>query len=71
MAFTWRPNRGVTFNKWKACDRCGFDWPERALRRQKGDLVCPECWDDPSHEDHKAETELKEHEETLRPWDPD
>ncbi len=51
----WRPNNKITFSKWQDCERCGLPWPLKALRRQRGLLVCPECWDNPSHEDHMKE----------------
>jgi len=70
----WRPNRKVSFNRWKDCPRCGLPWPEKALRREPvtGLLVCPECSDEPSHADNVARGELKE--STGRqssPWNPD
>lgn len=71
MLYSWRPNRGVTFNKWKPCGVCGFEWPEKALKPQRGVLACPECIDEPSHEDYVRESELKEHEKTIHPWEAD
>jgi len=68
----WRPNNKVTFNRWEDCDRCGFSWPVRELKRQKGALVCPECLDDPGHEDAKREGELRDPEGRQSfPWVPD
>jgi uncharacterized Zn finger protein (UPF0148 family) len=66
----WRPNRGVTFNKWKDCDRCGLPWPEKTMRRQHGILVCPECYDDASHEDNKR-ADQKPLDDVKPPWDPE
>jgi len=60
MSTPWRPNNRVTFNKWKDCDRCGLPWPENMLRLQRGARVCPECYDEPCHEDNVAEQEIRE-----------
>ena len=70
----WRPNRKVTFNRWKDCPRCGLSWPEKSLRREPetSALVCSECFDEVSHAYTKAQGELKE--STGRqsaPWTPD
>jgi len=67
----WRPNRRVTFNKWKDCPRCSLPWPESALRREPetGSVVCPECFDGPSHADRMAKGELPETREKV--WEPD
>lgn len=67
----WRPNRRITYNKWKACPRCGLDWPENELRREPetGKAVCLECFDAPSHADLVAKTDLPEVREKT--WDPD
>lgn len=57
----WRPNNRITYSKWQECDRCGLPWPLKVLRRQRGILLCPECWDEPSHEDY-----VKERSDELR-----
>lgn len=68
----WRPNRKVTFSRWKACDVCGHEWPERELRRQKGRLVCPEDYDDKDQSDYRKELELREPSSgRSAPWTPD
>lgn len=68
----WEPNRKVTFNKWRDCDRCGLSWKEKLLRMQRGVRVCPECYDEPSHEDRKADGELRDIDERQNsPWDPE
>jgi len=72
MAEQWRPNNQVTFSRWKDCERCGLPWPERLLKRQRGVLVCPECYDDPCYEDLATERELRDAEERQSaPWEPD
>lgn len=30
------------------CDRCGFTYKKTSLRKQRGLLVCPGCYDDPA-----------------------
>ena len=70
----WRPNRRITFNRWEECPRCGLDWPKKALRREPetGALVCPECFDEPSHADLKARGEARTTEtRQSSPWDPE
>lgn len=68
----WRPNNRVTYHKWKDCDRCALPWPEDQLRRQRGALVCPECFDSPCHEDHVAAQEATAPSEGVsKPWVPD
>ena len=37
-------NNRITGQKWKECDRCGFDWPVNKLYYQNGAWVCPKCW---------------------------
>jgi len=51
MPERWRPNDRVTFRKWRNCAICCHPWPEDLLRVQNGRLVCPEDYDEPSHED--------------------
>ena len=62
MSIRWRPNRRVTFNRWKDCPRCGLSWPEKTFKREaeSGSLVCPECFDEPSYAYQKSQSELKE-----------
>lgn len=71
MATRWRPNRKVTFNKWQDCNRCGLPWPEKELKREPetGLVVCPECFDKPSHADNIAKSDLPEKREKV--WSPD
>lgn len=40
---TYEP-RGNDVEK-KECARCGGEYRKSALAKQKGILVCPECWD--------------------------
>jgi uncharacterized Zn finger protein (UPF0148 family) len=71
---TWKPNRRITFNRWEECPRCGLDWPKKALRREPetGSVVCPECFDDPSHQDIKAREEPRTADtRQSSPWDPE
>ena len=70
----WRPNRKVSFNRWKEYPRCGLDWPVKAFKREleTSSLVCPECYDEVSHAYNKSQGELKE--STSRqssPWTPE
>jgi len=70
----WRPNRSVTFNRWKACSRCGLDWPVKELKREPetGALVCIECLDEPCHADIKARGEVRTSgTRQSSPWDPE
>jgi len=70
----WRPNRRITFSRWEDCPRCGLPWPEKALKREPetGSLVCPECFDKPSHADIKARGEPKTADaRQSSPWQPD
>jgi hypothetical protein len=32
---------------WHRCDRCGWDWRASELRRQRGELLCKYCYDNP------------------------
>ena len=40
---------GSTGEKWFICDQCGFDYPVKYLRRQRGLRVCSylPCYDQP------------------------
>jgi len=68
----WRPNRKISFNRWRDCDRCGHPWPERVQRRQRGAIVCPECFDEPCHEDIKQEGTIEgDVGRKSAPWTPD
>jgi len=60
MTTPWRKNNRVTFNKWLDCPRCGMPWPESSYVLQKGVKVCPECVDQPSAEDLRAQTTLRD-----------
>jgi len=71
MPAKWRPNNKVTFQQWQDCARCGLPWPKRALVTQRGVTVCPECFDEPSHEDNKAGGAVIEEPRVKDPWIPD
>jgi len=45
------------FRRWRACDRCGFDYPRNELIQQDGRLYCEGCWDipDPKNDLNKPE----------------
>jgi hypothetical protein len=32
---------------WHRCDRCGWDYRVTELRRQRGELLCSYCYDNP------------------------
>jgi ribosomal protein L34E len=70
MTVRWRPNRSVTFNKWKDCDICGLSWPEKEIQKQYGTLRCPECMDQPGHID-TLKKEQKDLVDVRPPWDPE
>lgn len=40
-------NNKHTGQKWRECDRCGFDWPVNQLVYQNGAWVCPRCYNTP------------------------
>lgn len=70
MAEQWRPNKGVTFNRWCDCAICGLPWPEKSMQKQYGTLRCPECMDEPGHEDAMRKDQ-KDLTDVKPPWDPD
>ena len=61
-----------TFQRWKECPRCGFDFPVSQLSRDStGAKVCPECYDPPGRDAEIAKItlsieELNSH-ETMEP----
>jgi hypothetical protein len=38
-------HRGLWYQQWKLCDRCGFAWPLGMLTMQKGLLLDAKCVD--------------------------
>ncbi len=36
-----------------SCDRCGFTYRDGDLVEQDGIMVCPKCYDEPSHDDYE------------------
>ncbi|OGG66040.1 hypothetical protein A2Z56_00135 [Candidatus Kaiserbacteria bacterium RIFCSPHIGHO2_12_45_16] len=50
--------------QWETCARCGFNYPQSQLIRQRGDggmvTVCTviPCYDEPSSGDYRRETDL-------------
>ncbi len=52
--------RTKTFQRWSECPRCGADWPKSSLHRDyTGARVCPECWDEEGHSEHKRRVHLR------------
>ena len=68
MKTRWRPNNRITFQKWDDCDGCGLPWPKKLLRLQRGSRRCPECYDEPCHEDAKRESLQEPMEKPIDPW---
>ena len=66
----WPSLRKAIFKKRRNCDICGLPWPEDMLHKQRGLLVCPEDYDDLSHEDYvrMGTTPI---EPKPRPWEGD
>lgn len=53
------------FDMWSVCDRCGFDYKRRQLRKESTKLVnCPSCYDGSydkkSHPQNKAPSPRRE-----------
>lgn len=70
MTERWRPNKSVTFNRWRDCDRCGLPWPEKVFKKQYGLTLCPECIDEPGNKDFQERGQGIDS-DVKPPWEPE